>query len=76
VEIEGEIGPGKEGGSGLSRLAVTLVGPGEDNRAGTQSGVALGQGEQGPARTDFDVIGVRADGQDGQGPVGRHIEEK
>jgi len=34
------------------------------------AGLALGQREQRPARADLDVVGMRADGQDRQRPVG------
>ena len=74
VEFNGQIGAGKEGGSGLSCLGVTLFGPSEDDISSTQSRVALGQCEQGPACPDLDVVRVRADRQDRQRPLRRLLE--
>ena len=74
MEVNREIGSGDEGGRGLSCLGMTFFGPSEDYISSTQSGAALGQGEQRPTCSDLDVIRVGAYRQDCQRPFCRQLE--
>ena len=74
VQVDGELGLGKEGHGGAACLGLAFFSPGEDDISSAQPGLALGEGEQGPTRPDLDVIRVGADHQHRQGPIRRQLE--